>query len=181
MRVFLAIDVPSEIRERLAAVQDKIRPSTAGARWVAPESIHVTLKFIGEMPEKRREDIDQALRGLTWKHIKVNVRGVGFFPGTRSPRVFWAGLEAASSIEGLAGEIDTRLERAGFDRERRAFRAHLTLARAKDTHLEKTMIAAATPFTETEFGTFTVDRIYLFESTLKAGGSVYAKLKEYRL
>src|SRR5262245_39239229 len=158
MRVFLAIDVPSEIRERLASVQEKIRPAATGARWVAPESIHVTLKFIGEMPEKRREEIDQALRGLTWKHIKVNVRGVGFFPGTRSPRVFWAGLEAAS-IEGLAGEIDNRLERAGFDRERRAFRPHLTLARARNTHLEKAMISAAAPFTETDFGTFTVDRI----------------------
>jgi len=180
MRVFLAIDVPGEIRERLAAVQDQIRPATSAARWVAPESIHVTLKFIGEMPEKRCEEIDQALRGLTWKQIKVNVRGVGFFPGTRSPRVFWAGLEAAS-LEGLAREIDTRLERVGFDRERRAFRAHLTLARAKNNHLDKAMIEAADPFVETEFGAFTVDRIYLFESTLKAGGSVYTKLKEYKL
>ena len=180
MRVFIAIDVPNEIRERLAEVQEKIRTSTNSARWVAPESIHVTLKFIGEMPEKRRDDIDQALRGLTWKHIRVTVRGVGFFPGTRSPRVFWAGLDAAS-IEGLAKEIDSRLERAGFDKERRAFRAHLTLARAKNNLLEKVMVAAAEPFEETEFGTFTVDRIFLFESTLKAGGSVYTKLKEYRL
>jgi 2'-5' RNA ligase len=180
MRVFIAIDVPEEIRERLAAVQEKIRETTTSARWVAPESIHVTLKFIGEMPEKRREDIDEALRGLTWKHIRVSVRGVGFFPGTRSPRVLWAGLDAAS-IEGLAEEIDSRLERAGFDRERRKFRAHLTLARAKNNQLEKVMVAAAAPFEDEEFGTFTVDRIFLFESTLNAGGSVYTKLQEYRL
>jgi 2'-5' RNA ligase len=180
MRVFIAIDVPEEIRERLAAVQEKIRETTTSARWVAPESIHVTLKFIGEMPEKRREDIDEALRGLTWKRIRVSVRGVGFFPGTRSPRVLWAGLDAAS-IEGLAEEIDSRLERAGFDRERRKFRAHLTLARAKNSNLEKVMVDAAAPFEDEEFGTFTVDRIFLFESTLKAGGSVYTKLQEYRL
>jgi 2'-5' RNA ligase len=180
MRVFIAVDVPTEIRNRLAALQEKVRTSTNAARWVAPESIHVTLKFIGEMPEKRREDIDQALRGLTWKHIRVNVHGVGFFPGTRSPRVFWAGLEAAS-MEGLAKEIDSRLERAGFDRERRVFRAHLTLARAKNSHLDRAMITAAGPYADTDFGTFTVDRIFLFESTLKAGGSVYTKLKEYTL
>jgi 2'-5' RNA ligase len=180
MRVFIAIDVPTEIRNRLAALQEKIRTSTTAARWVAPESIHVTLKFIGEMPEKRREDIDQALRGLTWKHIRVSVRGIGFFPGARSPRVFWAGLEA-TSMEGLAKEIDLRLERAGFDRERRAFRAHLTLARAKNSHLDRAMITAAAPYTDTDFGTFSADRIYLFESTLKAGGSVYTKLKEYKL
>jgi 2'-5' RNA ligase len=178
--VFIAIDVPGEIRERLAAVQERIRVSTNSARWVAPESIHVTLKFIGEMPEKRREDIDLALRGLTWKHIRVNIHGVGFFPGTRSPRVFWAGLEAVA-IEGLAKEIDSRLERAGFDRERRKFRPHLTLARAKNSHLDKGMINAAAPFTDADFGTFTVDRIFLFESTLKSGGSVYTKLQEYRL
>jgi 2'-5' RNA ligase len=180
MRVFIAIDIPNEIRDRLGAVQEKVRSSTASARWVAPESIHVTLKFIGEMPEKRREDIDQALRGLTWKSIRVKVRGVGFFPGNRSPRVLWAGLEAAS-MEGLAKEIDSRLEHAGFDRERRAFRPHLTLARAKGSRLDKALVTAATPFTETEFGTFTVNQIYLFESTLKAGGSVYTKLKEYAL
>ena len=180
MRVFLAIDVPSDIRDRLAEVQEKIRPATTAARWVSPESIHVTLKFIGQMPEKRQEDIDQALRGLTWKSIKINVRGVGFFPGTRSARVFWAGLEAAS-MEGLAREIDSRLEHVGFDRERRAFRAHLTLARARDHHLDKGMIAAAAPFADTDFGTFNVDRIYLYESTLKPGGSIYTKLKEYRL
>ena len=180
MRVFIAIDVPVEIRERLAVIQDKVRVSTDSARWVAPEAIHVTLKFIGEIPEKRREDIDLALRGLTWKHIRVSVNGVGFFPGTRSARVFWAGLEAAS-IEGLAEDIDARLERAGFEPERRKFRPHLTLARAKIGHFDKVMVDSAAPFAETDFGTFTVDRIFLFESTLKSGGSVYTKLKEYRL
>ena len=84
-------------------------------------------------------------------------------------------------MEALAREIDSRLEHAGFDRERRAFRAHLTLARAKNSHLDRAMIAAAAPYADTDFGTFTVDRIFLFESTLKAGGSVYTKLQEYKL
>src|SRR5262245_42355871 len=130
MRAFLAIDVPAEIRKRLASTQDQLRPSSSAAKWVATDSIHVTLKFIGEIPEQRRKDVDDAMAGLTWKPFSVAVRGVGFFPGLGSPRVVWAGLES-SMMAGLAKEIDRRLEQAGFEREERDFRAHLTLARTK--------------------------------------------------
>lgn len=180
MRVFIAIDVPDEIRKHLGSVQDQLRQFSPSARWVPAESIHLTLKFIGEIAEKRRDDIDEALAGLTWKAFPVSVRGVGFFPGTRSPRVFWAGLQS-STMEGLAKEIDTRLEQAGFDAERRAFRAHVTLARSKTTRLESALVTAAEQFTETDFGTFVADRYFLYQSTLKAGGAVYTRLKEYPL
>jgi len=149
-------------------------------RWVAPESIHITLKFIGEMPEKRLEDIDAALTGFTWKPFTITVRGVGFFPGNRSPRVFWAGMEAPT-MKDMAEELDTRMERLGFDKEKRAFRPHITLARARDTRIESSLVTAAEPFQEHEFGAFSVDRVYLFQSTLQAAGSVYEKLKEYLL
>lgn len=149
-------------------------------RWVAPESIHITLKFIGEMPEKRLEDIDAALTGFTWKQFTITVRGVGFFPGNRSPRVFWAGMEAPT-MKDMAEELDTRMERLGFDKEKRAFRPHITLARARDTRIDSSLVTAAEPFQEHEFGAFSVDRVYLFQSTLQAAGSVYEKLKEYLL
>lgn len=180
MRVFIAIDVPQDIKNRLASVQEQLRPFSPSARWVATESIHLTLKFIGEIPEKRREDIDEALAGLTWRAFTVGVHGVGFFPGTRSPRVFWAGLQAAT-MEGLAKEIDTRLEQAGFDPEKRTFRAHVTLARSGNTRLESALVNAAEPFMDTDFGTFTADRCFLYQSTLKASGAVYTRLKEYPL
>jgi 2'-5' RNA ligase len=180
MRVFIAVDIPEDIRKRLASVQDELRTASASARWVSPESIHLTLRFIGEIPEKRRADVDGALAGLTWKPFPVKVHGVGFFPGARSPRVFWAGLESAT-MEGLANEIDSRLEQAGFDRERRAFRAHVTLARAKDKPLDRALVTAAAPFSNEEFGTFTVDRCYLYESVPRQGGSLYTRLKEFRL
>ena len=180
MRVFIAIDVPGEIRQRLAAIQDQFREASRAARWVAPDSIHITLRFVGQIPEEQREDIDNALTGLSWKPLPITVRGIGFFPGTRSPRVLWAGVEC-SSMEGLANEVDSRLVRAGFDGEKRAFRAHLTLARTKESRLESTLVRMAEPFAETEFGTFVADRFNLYQSTLKPGGSVYTKLKEYPL
>ena len=180
MRVFIAIDVPDEIRQRLAAMQERLREASSKARWVSTDSIHITLKFIGEISEERRQDIDSALTGLTWKPMSVSVRGIGFFPGTRSPRVLWAGVECPT-MEGLASEVDARLVRAGFDSENRAFRAHLTLARTKESRLETTLVKTAEPFEQTEFGTFQADRFHLYQSTMKPGGSVYTKLKDYPL
>jgi RNA 2',3'-cyclic 3'-phosphodiesterase len=178
MRVFIAIDVPTDIRQRLAAVQDQLRTASTAARWVSTDSIHITLKFLGEIAEERREDIDSALTGLTWLPMSISVRGVGFFPGVRSPRILWAGVECPT-MEGLANEVDTRLVQAGFDSENRAFRAHLTLARTKENRLENALVKSAEPLKETEFGTFVADRFYLYQSTLKPGGSLYTKLKEY--
>jgi 2'-5' RNA ligase len=161
-------------------MQNELRPTAGSARWVNADTIHLTLTFVGEISEQRRDDIDAALAGLTWKPFPVIVKGVGFFPGTRSPRVFWAGLHA-STMEGLTQEIDTRLERAGFDREKRAFRPHITIARSKSTRIDSSLVTAAEKFTEAEFGSFTADRYFLYQSTLKATGSVYTKLKEYLL
>jgi 2'-5' RNA ligase len=180
MRLFLAIDLPDHIRHELAAVQSALKPSTDSARWVSADSIHITLKFLGEVPEKLVDDIDTALAGLSWKPFTVTVRGVGFFPGNRSPRVFWAGMEAPT-MQDLAEELDSRMERLGFDKEKRAFRPHITLARARDTRIDSALVTGASPYEEHAFGSFTADRIFLFKSTLRSSGSVYEKLKEYLL
>jgi 2'-5' RNA ligase len=180
MRLFIAIDVPNDVRKALGEVQRALRPLTGTARWVAPEAIHITLRFLGEVPEKRLEDIDTELTGLTWKPFTITVRGVGFFPGNRSPRVLWAGMEAPT-MQGLAEQLDTRMERLGFDKEKRAFRPHITLARAKNTRMDSALVSAAAKYEEHDFGSFTVDRLFLFKSTLKSPGPVYEKLKEFLL
>ena len=180
MRVFIAVDLPTELRKQLAELQRALQPLTDTARWVAPESIHITLKFIGEVQEKRLEDIDSAFTGLTWKPFTVTVRSVGFFPGNRSPRVFWAGMEAPT-MQNLTEEIDSRMERLGFEKEKRAFRPHITLARARDTRIDSSLVTAATQYIDHEFGSFAVDRIFLFKSILKPTGAEYERIKEYLL
>jgi 2'-5' RNA ligase len=135
---------------------------------------------MGEIAESRIEAIDAALVNLAWKPFTVTVKGVGFFPGKRSPRVFWAGLVAPTMGE-LAAEIDFRLARIGFEMEDRAFRAHVTLARAKENRMEASLVAAAEEFEDSDFGSFIVDRFFLFQSSLKPGGAIYTKLKEYSL
>ena len=180
MRTFIAVELPDEIRKALANLQRELKSRTNNARWVAPESIHVTLKFIGEIREERLEDVDNAVTGLTWKPFTIAVKGVGFFPGTRSPRVFWAGMEAPT-MEGLTEQLDARMERFGFEKEKRAFRPHITLARAKNTRIESSLVAAAAQYEERDFGSFTVDRMFLLKSTLRPGGALHEKLREYLL
>ena len=180
MRLFTAIDLTVDVRAELARLQDELRPLTETARWVSPDSIHLTLKFIGETAEKRIDEIDGALRGIKWKQFPMTVRGVGFFPGAGSPRVLWAGVEAPS-IPDLALEVDARLERLGLEREKGKLRPHLTLARARENRLDTTLINAAKKCASREFGSFPVERFSLYQSTLKASGAVYTRLKEYPL
>ncbi len=180
MRLFIAVDLPTELRKTLGDLQRQLRSATTKARWVAADSIHITLKFLGEVPEKRIDEIHGALSDLTWKSFPITIRGIGFFPGTRSPRVFWAGMEAPTMQE-LAEELDVRMERLGFEKEKRAFRPHITLARARDTRIDAALVAAAAEFENREFGSFTADRVFLFRSTLKQSGAVYEKVKEYLL
>ena len=180
MRLFIAIDLPNQVRKELANVERALKPLTDSVRWVAPESIHITLKFLGEVPEKQLDDVTTALTGLSWKPFTISVRGVGFFPGNRSPRVFWAGMEAPT-MQGLAEQLDTRMERLGFDKEKRAFRPHITLARARDNRIDSSLVTAAAKYEEHDFGSFTADHVFLFKSTLKPAGSVYEKLKAYLL
>jgi len=180
MRVFLAADLSKEVRKALGEVQRALRPVSDTARWVAPESIHITLKFLGEVREQGLDEIHEGLAGLSWKPFTVRVHGIGFFPGTRSPRVLWAGMEAPT-MEGLAEQLDTRMERLGFEKERRKFRPHITLARARDTRMDSSLVTAGSQFEEHEFGSFLVDRIFLFKSNLKPTGAVYEKLREYLL
>jgi 2'-5' RNA ligase len=180
MRVFIAVDLPTEVRNALAKVQHELEPVTDTARWVAPESIHITLKFIGEVAEKQIDDIDAAVTGLSWKSFAITVRGVGFFPGNRSPRVFWAGMEAPT-MQKLAEEFDSRMERLGFEKEKRAFRPHITLARSRDSRIDSSLVVAASKYDGHDFGSFMVDRVFLFKSILKPTGAVYERLREYLL
>ncbi len=180
MRVFVAVELSADVKKALGQLQRELKSITDSARWVATESIHITLKFIGEIPEQRLEKIDEALVGLNWKPFTVSVCGVGFFPGKRSPRVFWAGMSAPTMPE-LAEELDVRMERLGFEKEERAFRPHVTLARARDARMETGLVTAASKYENFDFGSFTVDRIFLIQSTLKPSGPVYNKLKQYLL
>src|SRR5262249_55291580 len=134
MRLFVALEIPSGLRETLAALIEELRAASSGEcksrpRWVPPENLHVSLKFIGHADEQTagiRAELNQVHSDAS---VDLRFHGLGFFPNNKRPRVLWAGMDAPSNLASLAGEIDTRLQRFGIAGETRAFSPHLTLAR----------------------------------------------------
>ena len=190
MRLFVALDIEDGIRERIAQFIDGVGGFAPEAKWVRPESLHVTLKFIGES-EKLRE-IREALASAKADAATVSFRDTGFFPTPRSARVFWVGIESDSRLPKMAQSIDAALTPLGIESERRAYTPHLTLARIGRTERRpKSKFGVVNPFaqlqkklaalTPPDFGTMTAREFYLYESQLKPSGSIYTKLHEFKL
>ena len=194
MRLFVALDIDDSIRSRIRRFLDGVREFVPDARWVRPESLHLTLKFIGEQSEVEVGKIRRTLESIVAKPIEMNIRGYGFFPGTRSPRVFWIGIESGTALTSLATTVDEELAELAIPKEAHTFSPHLTLARGAGgsgsprnqkgdstnrsfRRLQEKLAALATP----EFGTMTAREFFLYQSQLSPGGSKYTKLAGFDL
>jgi 2'-5' RNA ligase len=194
MRLFVALDIDDAIRDRIARFLDGVSEFAPDARWVRPESLHVTLKFVGEKSDEELEAIEQALAAIAAEAIELNFRGYGFFPGTQAPRVFWIGSEGGSKLISLAATVDETLAQLGIPKEEHAFNPHLTLARggrgSGAPHqqkgdapnrsfqcLQEKLAALPAP----QFGTMTARDFFLYQSQLSPGGSKYTKLARFSL
>ena len=194
MRLFVALDIDEAIRQRLAQFIDGVFGFAPEARWAKPESLHVTLKFIGEQSPDGAKNIEQSLESITASAIHISFRGYGFFPSGKAPRVFWAGIEAGEELIALAKTIDEKLSALAIPKEEHAYTPHLTLARggrgsgaphrqkgdcrnSTFQHLQEKLAAISAP----EFGSMTAHEFFLYESRLSRGGSQYTKLKRFAL
>jgi 2'-5' RNA ligase len=194
MRLFIALDIDDGIRARIAHFLEGVSGFATDARWVPAESLHVTLKFIGERPESAVDRIRQALSHIHGSASEIHFRGYGFFPTAKSARVFWIGLEAAPQLAALAKLIDDKMATLGIPKEDRAFSPHLTLARGAGgsgsprrskadipnrifQRLQEKLAALPAP----EFGTMTAREFFLYESQLSPKGSKYTKLARFNL
>jgi 2'-5' RNA ligase len=194
MRLFVALDIDDAIRQRIVRFLDGVREFAPSARWVRPESLHVTLKFIGEKSEGDVENIQQALETISADAFDLNFRGYGFFPEARAPRVFWVGSEGGTNLTYLAATVDEALARLGIPKEEHPFNAHLTLARGgrgsglprkqkgdgpnlSFQRLQEKLAARPAP----DFGTMTAREFFLYQSQLSPGGSEYTKLAAFVL
>jgi 2'-5' RNA ligase len=176
MRLFTAIDLPVEIVERLDRLIADLRPR-ARIHWSPAANLHITTKFIGQWPEERLTELNRALGALGGRTpIAVRVAGLGFFPNPKSPRVFWAGVDASPELSRLAVEIDQALSKLGVAPETRAYSPHLTLARIKEPSQAATL---PKDLGAPDFGSFTTDRFHLYLSKPGPSGSVYTKLSEF--
>jgi 2'-5' RNA ligase len=177
MRLFVAIDLPWVLRDRLSALAGGL----PGARWVPPENYHLTLRFIGEVPAHRAEEVDLALAALRGRGFSLALAGVGIFSKAGRVTSLWAGVERNPQLDHLQGKIETALQRAGLDPERRRFAPHVTLARLDaSTEVEKLAqyVQAHNLFRAEPIQ---VEHFTLFSSQLGKEASVYTAEVEYAL
>lgn len=193
IRTFVAIELDAPLRKALAQLQTDLRSllqKTMGPevriQWVRPESVHLTLKFLGDIPEARIPEIQTALARVAGAHAgcTVDVGGLGAFPDARAPRVLWVGL--SGQVEGvtrLAAAVERALEVLGFAPEPKPFNPHLTLARIKERSRDigRALDAGRMLERASSIGTVTVKAIALMKSELKPSGAVYTKLYEVSL
>jgi RNA 2',3'-cyclic 3'-phosphodiesterase len=194
MRVFIGIDLDSEVRARIARFMEGVEGFAPDARWVTPESLHVTLKFIGEQKPEQVEAIAVKLRQIAMACFAIRFGGYGFFPTPKAPRVFWIGIQAGHELKKLAETIDQAAAELGILREDRAFSPHLTLARAGGrsgspkwykgdgpntvfSTLEKRLREMA----GLDFGKILAREFILYQSQLSPQGSRYIKLHRFSL
>jgi 2'-5' RNA ligase len=182
-RLFIAIDLSPDVRRWLEKARSVLEPGLpAGAvRWVDPQGIHITLKFLGEVAVNRidgvRAAMDQAVAGVS--PFSLTVEGLGCFPKTARPRVVWAGVRAEPKLIGIQKRLEDILSATGFPRERRAFSPHLTLGRVKDganeNQLQRIGAAVENARMETPAG-MEAGRLCLFRSILRPSGAEYSVL-----
>jgi RNA 2',3'-cyclic 3'-phosphodiesterase len=184
MRLFVAADLPGEVRVRLGAVQKALARLPLQVRWTRPEGIHLTLTFIGEVPDDRVDRIRAALRDCGCRAMApaaLAAHGVGVFPDRGRPRVLWVGvvgeIEAAGRVKRA---VDEALAPVGVVPEDRPFRPHLTLGRVTGAR-DGGWRAALEPHAAEEFGAFMLAACVLFESRLGAGGARYHALESVPL
>ena len=178
MRLFTAIDLPPDVRNRLDDLMGELRP-LARINWSPASNLHITVKFIGEWPEARLPELRNALDGVPIRAIPIHVRGLGFFPNRRSPRVFRAGVDAPPELAALARDTDAALAKLGIEPESRAYSPHLTLARIRAPKGLASFYKKVEEFGSPEFGSFEADRFSLYHSKPGPAGSVYTKLSEF--
>lgn len=182
MRLFVALDVPEAVRDRIRTLIRELEPLCPGARWVRAEGIHITLKFIGEVSAEKAGHIRAALGTIRLAGpVEMTFRNTGFFPNAKHPRVFWIGLEASPNLAELATAIEAGLEPLGIAREKRAFKPHLTLARFKSEEGLAKLREALGNLGPLEFGRAIADSFYLYQSKLRPSGAEYTKLASFSL
>lgn len=180
MRLFTAIDLPSDLLMRLERLMSALRPE-ALINWSPIDNLHVTTKFIGEWPETRLEDLHQVLGTLIAREaFEVEVKDLGWFPHERAPRVLWAGVHGGQHLTELASEMEGQLAALGIKKEDRAFSPHLTLARIKSPVPLGPLRERVRQMQPAALGKFLVPHFSLFRSEPGSNASVYRKLREYK-
>ncbi len=179
IRAFIALEVPEATRERLRHIQVRLKERGGAVRWVSPDRVHVTLKFLGSVPEDSIPPIAEALEKLAMRTVPFQLRaqGCGAFPSMKQMRVIWVGLngELKALLE-LKEEVEEAMKPLGFTPEHRAFKPHLTLGRVKGRQGLRRLQEGLLAEQAFEAEAFDVKELVLYKSDLRPEGAIYTPL-----
>ncbi len=183
LRLFVALEPPDPVRRRIAALQAALRrdagPHAAEVRWVVPERIHLTLQFLGSVPEERLPMVRDAVASAAAEvaPLRLPVAGAGGFPSARRPRVVWAGVGGdVAGVQALAAGLGGRLAPLGLPPDPRSFSPHVTLGRSREARGAPGLGGAIAAAAGAEAVAWLADELVLFRSHLEAGGARHEAL-----
>ena len=181
MRLFIAIEIPPEIRATFAAHLKEFHAIAPQLKWVRAENLHVTLKFLGETENAKLSALQNVLSTVhSDQPVNLEFRGLGFFPNEKRPKVFWAGMGSSPNLKTLAADIDAATHRLGFPLEQHLFTPHLTLARFSAPGVPPKLLQAMQEKNTQTFGSLQTREIRLIESKLKPTGAEYTTVQTFR-
>ena len=181
MRLFVALAISTEVRANLASLIRDMKSVDSHPKWINPDNLHVTLKFIGEVAPERVIEISDALAVVrTQQQVIAEFHGIGFFPDERRPSVVWVGIQPSDILSTLAAEVNRVLALVGIPREEKAFVPHLTIARFTETRLSGCLRDEIEKRKSRAFGTLAANEFHLIESKLKSSGAEYTTLRSLR-
>jgi len=186
MRAFIAIDLSPVIRSGLRAVSQQLRRETRAVRWVAPESIHLTLKFLGEIDSAGLPALTKSLLAEAGRQVpfEFHAGGLGAFPSLRRPRAVWVGLQAPPDLAALQASLEAATSPLGYLTEERAFSPHLTIGRVSQHASPEEISRLSELLLRTkvgDLGAARVEAVTLFKSDLRPSGAVYTVLVQAKL
>lgn len=184
VRTFVAVLLDEGIRNRISDVQQRAMGLAPGVKWVPPENFHVTLKFLGDVRRDEISHVQAAIDEVTAKlpAFDLNIRGMGVFPTPRRPRVIWVGVEEGrEQLVELAKAVENRLVKAGFDKEEKPFKSHITIGRVKEGKPVPGLAEGLEEIDTGELGVQRVASVAVMQSVLRPGGPIYTPLSEHKL
>lgn len=184
MRTFIAVDLDREIKKNISLLVTRLKSKGGNIRWIKPQGMHLTLKFLGEISPVRISGIESEMKNTVDRYdsFPMTIKGTGTFPpASRNPRILWAGTENCDFLSALQQDLELKLSDLNFPQEKRRFSPHLTLGRVKSSTDIGPIIAELEKNKNHNFGEMIVRKITFFKSTLKPSGAEYSILSEFEL
>lgn len=184
MRTFIAVGITDDIRKNIAGVQSELKKHDVNIKWVKPENIHITLKFLGEIEEGKINEIYENIKVSVddIERFSISVEEAGAFPSLKSPRVVWVGVsEGSQRLVILNQRIENALASIGFEKEKRAFSAHITIGRIRSSKNVKLLAERIGDMKKVSLGRALIENILVMKSNLTPRGPVYSVLKKVEL